>query len=507
MWKWINQWYGDGDNAWSRAKKQEKIYGGVVYWSGSGGKRAIYHKYRVNVGKDPLQFCNNSSSSGVWVYNTKYGAWCGCFSEMVGKNLDQHGTWEGSTYLGFGELVSDYQKKNAPGFFESLGGIVEYLGGCFDDYHCVLDLASIVVLAIPVYGTLISFGLDVVNSAAYGIEGLMAETGEEATAAYMAGALTFFGGFAGGGLKSTRRLLKAGQVNPNIYKYTSEVVEKMNKEFPNITKLKHAKDKNKLKKIYSDAYEKYGLTEAEKKISHDIMKVMKNISPEMVRKYAKAMKEMDSKIGSFKLFEAIEERGFKKILQQEGGDVITALNKYVKIPKYKEFLIQIGAFVGVQKGLQEPAVQQWISEKYQLIKYSGRKDIRGLVEKEGYDWNNTKQVFGSISSKNTDGSKNEDYSDEQSKKDNIKLKGAWKDGWRPWSEDLKSVEWLIDNPKWQTEIFKEKYLTKFNNQETKYEVTPGNEKDKKEGVKYVESKVIADAMNSEFKKLNLDDYR
>ena len=281
----------------------------------------------------------------------------------------------------------------------------------------------------------------------------------------------------------------------------------MNKEFPNITKLKHAKDKNKLKKIYSDAYEKYGLTEAEKKISHDIMKVMKNISPEMVRKYAKAMKEMDSKIGSFKLFEAIEDRGFKKILQQEGGDVITALNKYVKIPKYKEFLIQIGAFVGVQKGLQEPAVQQWISEKYQLIKYSGRKDIRGLVEKEGYDWNNTKQVFGSISSKNTDGSKNEDYSDEQSKKDNIKLKGAWKDGWRPWSEDLKSVEWLIDNPKWQTEIFKEKYLTKFNNQETKYEVTPGNEKDKKEGVKYVESKVIADAMNSEFKKLNLDDYR
>ena len=100
----------------------------------------------------------------------------------------------------------------------------------------------------------------------------------------------------------------------------------------------------------------------------------------------------------------------------------------------KEAVMEASLFVILTEAMEQPSVQKWIAEKANMIKYSGREDIRGLVEKEGYEWGNVKEIF---------------YSDGTAP-DNVKLKQAWEKEWRP---EL-GRDWLFKNPKYQTKTFK-----------------------------------------------------
>ena len=100
--------------------------------------------------------------------------------------------------------------------YKTGGSIWSYLGDCFTDYHCALDIASIAALAIPGVGPMVSMGIDFVNAGAYGVEAASSKNVDERNMALLAGGLTLFGGFLGGGVGQTKRYLSAAEKNPKI---------------------------------------------------------------------------------------------------------------------------------------------------------------------------------------------------------------------------------------------------------------------------------------------------
>jgi hypothetical protein len=347
----------------------------------------------------------------------------------------------------------------------------EYLGDCFTDYHCVLDVASIATLAIPGVGLAVSAGLDFINAASYGVEGAMAKTSEERNAAYLAGGLTLFGGMFGGGVKQTKYILTKGSANPKVYNYANDVMVRVEKELPQLKNLKEGAKNAEVAKIYKETAEKYGLKEGEETLGKAILKDFSKIDPKVAKVYTDALRKIDSKVGRANLLKVGKESGFQKVLLQNNGDVITSLKSYMKTKAGKEALVELGLFVVLSEVLEIPEVQKWIGEKYNYLTRINRTDIRGLVEKEGYDWGLTKELFSSSGSV----------------EDNTLLTKAWAEGWRPSEDGYKSIEWLIKNSKYQTKGFKEKYGSFGEDEKIIRKIAPENPEDREEGVKYYHS--------------------
>jgi hypothetical protein len=339
--------------------------------------------------------------------------------------------------------------------YEKGTSVWEYLGDCFTDYHCVLDVASIASLAIPGVGLAVSAGLDFINAASYGVEGATAKTSEERNAAYLAGGLTLFGGMFGGGVKQTKYILTKGSANPKVYNYANDVMVRVEKELPQLKNLKEGAKNAEVAKIYKETAEKYGLKEGEETLGKAILKDFSKIDPKVAKVYTDALTKIDSKVGRANLLKVGKESGFQKVLLQNNGDVITSLKSYMKTKAGKEALVELGLFVVLSEVLEIPEVQKWIGEKYNYLTHIRRTDIRGLVEKEGYDWESVKKLFGSDSSV----------------EDNTLLTKAWSEGWRPSEDGYKSIEWLIKNSKYQTEKFKKEILPRFKEPDIDKEVS------------------------------------
>jgi hypothetical protein len=398
----------------------------------------------------------------------------------------------------------DFDKVSTINKYEDSTSVWEYLGDCFSDYHCVLDVASIASLAIPGVGLAISAGLDIINAGSYGVEAYNADSEEEKDAALIAGTLTLFGGLLGGGVSQTKRLVTKGNANPKIYKYTDEVMDRVNKEIPNAKNLKELDPRKgniiqrnlnkkqipeKLTKIYKETAEKYGLKDSEILIAHDILKDFSKIDPNIAQKYTEALNAITKKVDRASLTKFAQKPDFQKMLMSNNGDVVVTLSKYMKMVAKKEAVMEASLFAALTVAMEEPEVQKWIGDRYMDLKYMGRTDIRSMVEKEGYDWESTKELFGSDSSG----------------EDNTLLKQAWEKGWRPWpkgkeeptEEDFAiGFKWLLDNSKYQTEKFKGGIGQYGNTKKQKYLVTPENEKDKEEGVIYIKDKEIVDIINN-----------
>ncbi len=352
----------------------------------------------------------------------------------------------------------------------------ENLGDCFSDYHCVLDVASIATLAIPGVGLAVSAGLDFINAAAYGVEASNAKTSEERNASLLAGGLTLFGGFLGGGISQTKRLITKGNQTPKIYNYVNDVMVRVEKELPEIKNLADATKNSEVIKIYKETAEKYGLTNADVLVAHDILKDFSKINPKIAKIYTDALTKIDSRIGRSNLTKIANNKSFKDLVLKNNGDVVTSLNKFMKTQSGKEALVEIGLFIILSEVMEEPQVKKWLGDSYQYLKYRNRTDIKGLVEKEKYNWEEVKQFFGS------DGSL----------KDNELLSKAWQKGWRPQENITKSIEWLINNPQYQTDTFK----TMLGLKKIKREVTPKDPKQRKEGVIYYDSNEELEMRNS-----------
>lgn len=377
------------------------------------------------------------------------------------------------------------------------GSIWSYLGDCFTDYHCALDIASIAALAIPGVGPIVSMGLDFVNAGAYGVEAATADTSEEREAAILAGGLTLFGGFFGGGVRQTKRLLSAAEKNPKIYSYANEVISRTEKELPSYKNFKSAEKDAKLTTIYKETADKYGLNSADVAVGHGIIKDFSKIDLPTASLYSEALSKIDSRIGRANLRRIGNDSRFKNLVLENNGDVVTSLNKFIKTKAGKEALVELGLFVTLSEVLAEPEVALWLSQSINVIKHSVRPRVNTTIQKDGYEWKATKEIFFS------DGSL----------KDNTLLFDAYNNGWRPWPKDTKtpsqedvekSREWLIKNPKYQTDTFKEWVKSQVEvlsnkslsgKEVSNVELTPVDPKQKKENVRYADNKEEMDALN------------
>ena len=381
--------------------------------------------------------------------------------------------------------------------YKTGGSIWSYLGDCFSDYHCALDIASIAALAIPGVGPIVSMGLDFVNAGAYGVEAATADTSEEREAAILAGGLTLFGGLLGGGVGQTKRLLSAAEKNPKIYSYANEVINRTEKELPSYKNFKSAEKDAKLTTIYKETADKYGLSNSDVLVGHDIIKDFSRIDIGVANKYTEALSKIDSKLGRANLRRIGNDSRFKNLVLSNNGDVVTSLNKFIKTQAGKEALVELGLFVTLSEVLAEPEVALWLNQSINIIKHSVSPTVKTTIQKDGYEFKATKEIFLS------DGSL----------KDNTLLFDAYNNGWRPWPKDIKtpsqedvekSREWLIKNPKYQTDTFKEWVKSQVEvlsnkslsgKEVSNVELTPVDPKQKKENVRYVDNKEEMDALN------------
>ena len=163
----------------------------------------------------------------------------------------------------------------------------------------------------------------------------------------------------------------------------------------------------------------------------------------------------------------------------------------------KEALQELGMFVILSEVLSEPTVAKWLSDKINLVQHNLKPTVQTSIKNDGYDWKGTKEIFLS------DGSV----------KDNTLLFNAYTKGWRPWtkseetpneSETIKSREWLIKNPSFQTKKFKDWLSTQTSELMKKSisgkeslgaEMVPVDVKNRKENVRYTDTKEEMDALN------------
>lgn len=418
-----------------------------------------------------------------------------------------------STYFGtdnYSEIKNRIQKipsysipnnKGTINKYEKGTSVWNYISDCFSDYHCVMDVASIAVLAIPAIGPMLSMGIDFANAATYGVDVYTAKSKEERDAAIIAGTLTLFGGFLGGGFGQTKRILTKGSANPKVYMYADEVIKRIDNELPLLKDVKSNFKNQKLVKIYKETAEKYGLKDSEFLLGHDIIDNFAKIDPKVAKIYSDALTTIESKVGRSNLLAVAKNKNFKNIVLQNNGDVVTSLKSFMKTTAGKEVLQELGMFVILSEVLSEPTVAKWLSDKINLVQYSYQKtfsqpEVQTTIRNDGYDWKGTKKMFFS------DGSL----------KDNTLLFNAYKKGWRPWtnseetpndSDQIKSNEWLIKNPSFQTKNFKDWLSTitpdikdkSFNSKKIPpIEIPPVDVKDRKENVRYVDDKKMMDAL-------------
>ena len=317
--------------------------------------------------------------------------------------------------------------------------VVTFSKECASDWHCIVDVASIAVLAIPGIGLALSAGIDILHAGTYAYAYSQATTPAEKSEALIAGGLTLFGGLMGGGVKQTKYLIKEAKANKNIYKYTGDVIElvKSNKE------ITESSIKNLQKK--------YKLTQKELEISTEILDNMSKFDPKLVNRYVEAVEALSKDLTLTQranLKNIMGSKKFNVILNDNNNNVIESLNIYLKKVARREAVMEASLFTALTVAMEQPSVQEFVATAIKWYKYKDRKDIRGRVEKEGYNWKGTKEVFGSDSKI----------------KDNELLTQAWNEGWRPYpmniknpgeKEYLESRKWIKEHPKYQTKTFKE----------------------------------------------------
>jgi len=293
--------------------------------------------------------------------------------------------------------------------------------------HEIIDVLALVSLMIPVIGPFISIGLEGLNAVYYFKEG------DKWMGALSLGLMLIPGGWL------ARRALKRAKV----LKYADEVIELIVKS-PNKKLTKVAIQKELKEKIGEKLYKKH-----QKLLTNYFDNVLPKIGLESTAHGAKQL-NMVIKLsqGQWKSFIS-NPAVFEKFMKMNGGDIYKAYMSYLLKTGTREALIGLGLYTAI---MNIPGLITDYKE-WSLRTDAEAGNIASIIRQEGYDWEMTKQIFGS------------DSSGEQ----NTLLKKAWSEGWRPYDKNSTQIALEDGDPvpdQYQTDSYKERIAYNISSQES-----------------------------------------
>jgi hypothetical protein len=272
--------------------------------------------------------------------------------------------------------------------------------------HEILDVLSIAALAIPLAGPFISGAIELTNASMYYKEG-----------DNFMGNLYVGLAFLPGGIQAFKTVKGAGIIK-GVDKVTKEVAI-MQKGGETVTK---EVLENKLKKELGEKV--FGRSE---KILNDYYSVILKSESTASQKAIKEMTDLVSKTPAYYKEYLKSSQLVEKLIAKNGGSPYKAYLAFLRSVAGKESKIAALIYGGIVGGIKTYEVTTSEIRRANLETDAKKGNISSMVRLEGYDWNITREIFGS----------------DKSGKDNELLKKAWQSGWRPYEGKYKKD---INNP-------------------------------------------------------------
>lgn len=382
-----------------------------------------------------VEWCSKQTPKGLWLFDAENTVSCGCVNNKGGY-MSENGEYVNI----MSEIKYDLSYNDQRTWGEWAG---DFIVDCSEDYHCILDVASVLLLFVPGVGPILSMTADLVNAGTYGVEFSTAETDEDRLAAGMGATFSILGGFAGGGVGMTKNMIKSLKSSPKSIKFAEEVIDKFNKEFGNVKSLSNPTDVAKANKIIEETKTALNLTKKEFDIAQAYLKSFENIDKELVKKYASALsnKNIQSLLKNSEFIRLSKTKEFSKFLQESNSNLLEALNKSMKNKATREAFIESGLFVLLSRAMESPVVGEFIKDAYNYWKFCGKTDVYSQIRCYYGDESKFREVlnsFGITPNKEnyqTDNSGSEtlkpNWENEWVNTENYKkLSDSWKKGWR-----------------------------------------------------------------------------
>jgi hypothetical protein len=319
--------------------------------------------------------------------------------------------------------------------------------GCFTgvndegktDWHCLLDVASIAAVFIPVIGPIVSMGIDVVNGFYYFADAQLAETDLDTNAAYFSAGLTILGGL-GTGLGPARSMLKSAPNASKVIGYADKLTYRFAKLGKNATEAE-------LAAVAKNLQAQYKLTKSELAMVDKYIVSLNKLQDPAIKKiadnYVKSVKKIKGRLNSSSWEALIDNKSFKDILLKNDGNILKSIEQFNKTKLGKEVLTQVGFFAGgeaILPGLITPLFMgqiksgKWGTFSQQL--QVNNNDLQQVYDNFGVDVENETQRDIDLT-----------YLEKAWKDPNAITINGKKSGWRPGE---------LVPPKYRTPIYKKR---------------------------------------------------
>lgn len=299
------------------------------------------------------------------------------------------------------------------------------------DCHCLLDIVSIATVFIPVVGPIISMLVDLANGGYYLVDALKADNNLDKNSAYLSAALTVLGGVLTG-FGQARSLMLAKPNGKTIVSFGDKFISEVSS--------RGLKTEQELTKLSEELMATYKLTTKEAKLASAYVNGIKTLetaeAKAAIKKFTKTFKDLNSKLGFHNFQQLFDNKNFAELMLKNKGNITTALQEFAKKEMNKEFLTQIGFFVGGESILPG-IIGPWAENK---IKTGQWGNLKTQIESNGFDFYEVKKEF--MTSGNV--------------KDNNLLSAAWNDP-KAIKVGGEMKPWRPGYPiplKYQTEIYK-----------------------------------------------------
>ncbi len=272
--------------------------------------------------------------------------------------------------------------------------------------HEILDVLSIAALAIPLAGPFISGAIELTNASMYYKEGDNFMGNLYVGLAFLPGGIQAFKAVKGAGIiKGVDKVTKeVATLQKGGVKVTQEVLE------------------DKLKKELGEKV--FGRSE---KILNDYYNVILKSESTASQKAIKEMTDLVSKTPAYYKEYLKSSQLVEKLIAKNGGSPYKAYLAFLRSVAGKESKIAALIYGGIVGGIKTYEVTTNEIRRANLETDAKKGNISSIVKLAGYDWNITREIFGS----------------DKSGEDNKLLKKAWKSGWRPYEAKYKKD---INNP-------------------------------------------------------------